>query len=237
MPGFRFIIYSMYGDLDQLPLKIKEYDWTGPYIVTEWGATGHWEVPTTEWGAPIEENSSIKAAKYLDRYNNSIAIDTKQCLGSYVFLWGHKQERTPTWYGIFSENGKETESVDVMHYIWNDKWPENRSPQVKTFYLNGKTAYENIILEPDTLANAMVEIKDPEDDTLAYTWEILPESTDLKDGGDFEGRPQSIDVKTLKNNLGNFEFKTPKKGAYRLFVYASDEDNNIATSNIPFFIK
>lgn len=51
---------QLYADLPELPMRIKKFGWTGPYIVTEWGATGHWEVPTTEWGAPIEENSTIK---------------------------------------------------------------------------------------------------------------------------------------------------------------------------------
>jgi hypothetical protein len=228
---------QLYGEITELPERIKKFGWTGPYIVTEWGATGHWEVPKTEWGAPIEENSSIKAANYLDRYKKSIAIDTKKCLGSYVFLWGQKQERTPTWYGIFLENGKETESVDVMHYIWNNEWPENRSPQVKSFYLNGKTAYQNIKLTSNSIASATVNIKDPDEDILVYTWEILLESTELQDGGDFEKRPQSIDVKITKDTNGNFEFKTPSKGAYRLFVYASDNDNNVATTNIPFLIE
>ena len=70
-----------------------------------------------------------------------------QCVGSYVFLWGQKQERTPTWYGVFLEDGKETESVDVMHYIWNEEWPQNRTPQIKSFTLNNKTAYESVITE------------------------------------------------------------------------------------------
>ena len=228
---------QLYADLPELPMRIKKFGWTGPYIVTEWGATGHWEVPTTEWGAPIEENSTIKAAKYLDRYNKAIAVDKTQCLGSYVFLWGQKQERTPTWYGIFSPNGEETESVDVMHYIWNNKWPENRSPQVKSFHLNGKTAYHNIKLKSNTSASASIVVEDPDNDKITYTWEILKESTDLKDGGDFEQRPIGIEVEVLKNNEGRFEFKTPKKGAYRLFVYANDEDNNVATTNIPFLIE
>lgn len=228
---------QLYGDIVQLQAKIKEFEWTGPYIVTEWGATGHWEVPKTEWGAPIEENSSIKAAKYLDRYNKAIAVDKKQCLGSYVFLWGQKQERTPTWYGMFMEEGKETESVDVMHYVWNNKWPENRAPQIKSFHLDGKTAYENIKLKANCTVKAIAKIEDPENDELTYTWEILPESTELKDGGDYERRPKSVKVKISKNKNGKFKFKTPSKGAYRLFIYASDVDHKVATSNIPFLIE
>jgi hypothetical protein len=228
---------QMYGDLPELPNKIKSFNWTGPYIVSEWGATGHWEVQKTEWDAPIEENSSIKAAKYLERYQKAIEIDKTQCLGSYVFLWGQKQERTPTWYGIFSENGEETESVDVMHYIWNNEWPNNRSPQVKSFHLNGKTAYDNIKLSAGISAEANVLISDPENDKITYTWEILPESTELKDGGDFEQKPKCINVKMSHSKNGKLTFQTPTIGAYRLFVYARDNDNNVATTNIPFLIE
>ena len=137
---------QMYGDLPDLPKLVKEYGWNGAYMVTEWGATGHWEVPKTKWDAPIEENSTLKATNYLKRYVGGIEADSLQCIGSYVFLWGNKQERTPTWYGIFLEDGRETESVDVMHFIWNGKWPQNRTPQIVAYSLNSKTANDNVEL-------------------------------------------------------------------------------------------
>ncbi|MEM9328409.1 MAG: glycoside hydrolase family 2 TIM barrel-domain containing protein, partial [Bacteroidota bacterium] len=37
---------QMYGDIVNLPRYIEETGWDGPYMVTEWGATGHWEVGT-----------------------------------------------------------------------------------------------------------------------------------------------------------------------------------------------
>jgi hypothetical protein len=67
------------------------------------------EVPLTQWGAPIENNSTVKAGFYKERYQNSILPLKGQCLGSFVFLWGQKQERTPTWYGTFLEDGQATE--------------------------------------------------------------------------------------------------------------------------------
>ena len=206
-------------------------------MVTEWGATGHWEVPTTEWGAPIEEHSSLKAANYLKRYRGGIEADSMQCLGSYVFLWGNKQERTPTWYGIFLEDGQETESVDVMHSIWNGAWPENRTPQIVTYTLDGKTAYENVQLTSGAVYTARSVVTDPESDALSYRWEVLPESTDLGDGGDYEERPTAVTGLFRSQSAGELELEAPKPGAYRLFVYATDGNGHSATANIPFLVK
>jgi hypothetical protein len=228
---------QLYGSIVKLPKFLKDFGWIGPYMVTEWGATGHWEVPKTSWDIPIEENSSVKAANYLKRHQIAIESDTTQCLGSYVFLWGQKQERTPTWYGVFLEDGKETESVDVMHYIWSKKWPENRTPQIKSFTLNNKTAYQSVILKPNKDAKATIDIVDFENNTINYSWEVLRESTDLKDGGDKENRPESIDVQLTRNQNREINFKLSEKGNYRLFVYADDGYNHAATANIPFKVE
>ncbi len=228
---------QMYGDLPDLPNLIKKFGWEGPYMVTEWGATGHWEVPTTSWGAPIEEHSSAKAANYLKRFKGGIEADSLQCIGSYVFLWGNKQERTPTWYGIFLEDGKETESVDVMHYIWNGTWPKNRTPIIEEYKLEGKTAYDNVELEADKQYTAEIIVKDYEGDVITYSWEIMPESTDLKDGGDAEARPEAINGLIVSQNGGTVVFKSPGEGVYRLFVYASDGHDQAAAANIPFMVN
>jgi len=228
---------QMYGDLPDLPNLIREFGWNGAYMVTEWGATGHWEVPTTKWGAPIEDNSTAKAENYMRRYKGGIEADSLQCIGSYVFLWGNKQERTPTWYGIFLEDGQETESVDVMHYIWNGKWPENRTPQIESYTLNDKIANDNVEMKPNEIAEAVVKIKDHENDPIDYIWEILPESTDLKDGGDYEERPEALKIDIVAQKGGELTFKAPKKGSYRLFFYANDGFNHSATANIPFLVN
>lgn len=236
-PDLDILAVQMYGDLPDLPNLIRKFGWEGPYMVTEWGATGHWEVPTTSWGAPIEEHSSLKAANYLKRYKGGIEADSLQCIGSYVFLWGNKQERTPTWYGIFLEDGQETESVDVMHYIWNDTWPENRTPKIASFELGGKTAYENVILSPSREYKATVSTTDVENDSITYIWEVLPESTDLQDGGDYEERPQAVEGLFSSESGNSLTMKAPSKGKYRLFVYATDGNHHSAAANIPFLVQ
>ena len=228
---------QMYGDIVNLPKYIIETELDGPYMVTEWGATGHWEVGTTDWGAPIENNSTVKAQYYLDRYNTAIDSQKKQCLGSYVFLWGQKQERTPTWYGIFMENGNETESVDVMHFIWNKEWPANRTPYLEEFVLDGKGSNDNVRLEPGKRYKAKVSVKDHEGDGIKYSWDIMPESTDLGDGGDFESTPESPEGLIVGDEAA-VTFTAPKgAGAYRIFIYADDQNGHTAHANIPFYVN
>ena len=236
-PDLDILAVQMYGDLPDLPNLIREFGWKGPYMVTEWGATGHWEVPTTSWGAPIEEHSSLKAANYLKRYKGGIEADSLQCIGSYVFLWGNKQERTPTWYGIFLEDGQETESVDVMHYIWNGTWPANRTPKIESFVLDGKTAYQNVTLSPSKEYTAIISTSDEENDAITYRWEVLPESTDLQDGGDYEEKPKAIQGLFKSERDNKLIMKAPPKGKYRLFVYATDGNNHSAAANIPFLVQ
>lgn len=234
-PDIDFLSIQMYGDIVNLQQRIADAGWEGPYMVTEWGATGHWEVPLTSWNAPIEQTSQEKAKAFKDRYETAILTDKVNCLGSYVFLWGQKQERTPTWYGMFLESGEETETVDAMHHIWNDSWPENRCPTIDSVRLNDKTAYDNIVLSKNDKLNVAVTVRDYDGDSLEFKWEIIQEATELSDGGDFEKRPETITEITGKSAE---VFDAPDKpGAYRVFVYVLDGNNNAATANIPFYIE
>lgn len=237
-PSLDFLSFQLYGKIVKLPEYIAQSGYDGAYAVTEWGVTGHWEVPQTSWNRPIEENSHIKAMAYKDRYEKIIAADAFHCIGSFVFLWGQKQERTPTWYGVFLENGEKTEAVDVMHFLWSGNWPENRAPQMQQFLMNEKTAYDNIYLEASETLKAKVLAEDPDGDTLFYTWEIIPEVPvdQQSDGGDFEPRPETIFK--MESNENKITITAPEKpGEYRLFVYVFDGNHSAGTANIPFLVK
>ncbi|PJJ60016.1 glycoside hydrolase family 2 TIM barrel-domain containing protein [Hymenobacter chitinivorans] len=237
-PAVDILSINTYAGLAEIPQQVRKTGWTGPYVVAEWGPTGHWESPVTSWKASVEETSSQKAAVYQSRYEASVAKDKTQCLGTYVFLWGQKQERTPTWYGIFTEDGKESEVVDVMQYLWSGKWPQNRAPHLASFTLNGKKATDNVYVQPGQSVPVVAAVSDPDKDPLTYRYELLPESTDLKTGGDRESRPAAIPGLLPAGAKGQTTLQAPtQEGAYRLFVYAYDGKDNVATANIPFYVK
>ncbi|WP_161890197.1 glycoside hydrolase family 2 TIM barrel-domain containing protein [Pontibacter russatus] len=238
VPELDILAINAYGGLPDVPARVRSFGWEGPYIITEWGPTGHWESQHTSWAAAVEETSGEKAAVYKSRYESTMGRDTTHNLGSYVFLWGQKQERTPTWYGLFTEDGKETEVVDVMQYLWTGSWPENRAPHLKSLKLDGKQAEDNIFLKPDKSYNVNVDVSDPDKDELTYRYELLHESTDLKEGGDREDRPDTVPDRLTETDGDNANLQAPvQEGAYRLFVYVYDGHDNVATANIPFYVK
>jgi hypothetical protein len=237
-PDLDFVSIQMYGDIVNLPRYLTEIGFDAPYFVTEWGATGHWEVPKTTWGAPIEQTSSEKARSYLRSYEVAIGSDARRVIGSYVFLWGQKQERTPTWYGMFLADGSETETIDVMHYIWNGEWPDNRAPQIDTFTFDSRTAKESVTLEAGAAYAAKVAASDPDGDSLRYRWEVMAESDATQQGGDVEAVPPVLPVKIEVATTAHPVVTTPHSpGAYRLFVYVYDGAGHAGHANIPFLVR
>lgn len=236
-PDLDLVGFQMYADIVNLPRYLKSFGWQRPYMVTEWGATGHWEVGNTAWGAPIESDSTSKANLYKQRYTTAIQPDTQQCLGSFVFLWGQKQERTPTWYGMFLESGEKTAAVDVMHTLWTGTPPANQSPRVLSASLDGKTAQQNIRLRAGQQATAKLIADDPDQDVLHYAWEVAEESRDLKNGGAREARPPVVPGVIRNPQQAEITLTAPANpGAYRLFGYAFDGKGAAAHVNLPFWV-
>ncbi len=216
---------------------LRRAGWDGPYVITEWGPDGHWEVPKTSWGVPIEQTSMEKALMYRLRYDRGIAADTRNCIGSYVFLWGQKQETTPTWYGIFTPGGYETEVMDQLQYLWSGVWPDNRAPSMEAITANDQEASTSLRVGAREEVTFEVRVTDADGDSLRYEWELLPESTDIRTGGDAETRPDAVPLNVVRQVEGALVVRAPRKpGPYRMFAYVYDGHGNVATANFPFFV-
>lgn len=236
-PDLDFVSIQMYGDIVNLPRYIEESGYSGPYMITEWGAVGHWEVATTAWGAPVEQDSSAKARSYRRAWDAAIA-DGPQVIGSFVFLWGQKQERTPTWYGMFLADASRTESVDVAQRLWTGRWPDNRAPRIDGLRLDGQVAGENIVLSPGARYEAEVSAADPDEDRLTYRWEIMRESTATQTGGDREDVPETLEGLIEGAARPDPVVSAPaERGAYRLFVYVYDGEGQAGHANVPFLVE
>jgi hypothetical protein len=125
-----------------------------------------------------------------------------------------------------------------MHHAWTGTWPANRTPQLDSMKMDGKTAYESVYLKPSATYSAQVWVQDPETDKVQYRWEILREGTSFPYGGNGERKPETISTKFQNERSPQIRFSSPAtEGAYRLFVYAYDGHGHWATANIPFYVK
>ena len=237
-PDIDLLGINAYGDMDQMPGLLRKYGWEKPYVFTEWGVSGYWEVPKTKWGAPFEENSSVKAGLYQNKYRSVILADSDRCLGSYVFLWGRKQETTPTWFGMFDEKGNASEAVNIMKDCWGGGPVNNHAPRIDSMNLAGNSYFENVYLSPGAVDTAAIYARDPDKDSLTVDWQIRPEAEYASYAGQGEKTPSVVPDCILENNRKIVPFKAPiTAGAYRIYVFLYDGHEHFATANFPFYVR
>ncbi len=235
-PALDFISFQMYGSIFDLPARLERSGFDAPFMVTEWGAVGYWEMETTDWGVPFENTSSEKADVYRRAFAEVLQPLAGQLLGSYVFFWGQKQERTPTWFGMLTEDGRETEVVDVMQHAWTGQWPDNRAPRVERLALDGKAGRTSVVLSAGRSYDAIFDVADPEGAELTYRWELKAESEATTGGGDYEAPIANINGYLADPAAAETTLTAPSPGRYRLFAYAADEQANVAHANLPFLV-
>lgn len=241
-PSLDAVGINTYSGIMTLPETIAAQDFRRPYIVTEFGPRGHWEVAKTAWGIPIEDTSTQKAAFILKGYEHAIA-NRPQCLGSYVFLWGQKQEKTHTWYGLFLPDGAHLGGVDAMQYLWTGKWPAHRVPVIEGTITVRPEGADNESSGNTFRAGSRVvcsiRAEDPEHTPLTTKWDLRRDvANNPNTGGDFEPPTTPIAGSVEQQRGDSAVLRLPNApGDYRIFVYVYDQYHGAATANLPIETK
>jgi hypothetical protein len=232
-PDIDVLGVNAYGGMGSLADRLTEQGWDKPFVVTEYGTLGPWEGGNAPWGAPIEWTSTQKADFAIGNYHRTVESNPDWCLGSYAFLWGNKQERTSTWFGLLLKDGSKLAMVDELTYAWTGQWPANRVPRLVA--LESEANLKR--LPPATRYTANVKAYDPEGDPLQVTWEVRSETTDARGGGDAEQEPPAHPDAIIESKGTTVTFQTPQaEGNYRLFVFVRDGKGGAATANMPFAV-
>ncbi|NDK15467.1 MAG: hypothetical protein AUJ96_16350 [Armatimonadetes bacterium CG2_30_66_41] len=232
-PHLDLLGINSYAGASSLPQRYKEAGGTKPYLLTEFGPPGQWEVGKTAWGAPEEPTSTQKGELYREHYENAVASQPGACLGSYAFLWGSKQEATATWFGMLLPDGSKTAAVDTMTELWSSKPPANRCPQLANLKLAGPEQ-----ADPGETVRATVQATDPENDPLKVHWVLRRESGQYETGGDPQAATALLPEAIVHATDAEAEVKLPKDGgSYRLYVYAYDGKGGAAVANVPLRVN
>ncbi len=242
-PALDAVGLNAYADMISLPEALSRQGWKRPYLVTEFGPRGHWQVERNAWQARLEDSSTAKAAFYRQTYEHAVK-GHPQCLGSFAFLWGWKMEKTHTWYGMFLEDGSRTAAVDVMTHLWSGQWPTNRCPALAPVSIE-LTAAENGAglgggaFKAGATLRCRVHVSDPDGDALKVKWDLRRDvADDPRVGGDHEPLEPPIPSAVLESDGGRAVIRLPESpGKYRVFVYVRDGHGGAATANVPILTK
>ncbi|HEU5118723.1 MAG TPA: glycoside hydrolase family 2 TIM barrel-domain containing protein, partial [Isosphaeraceae bacterium] len=213
-PDIDMVGINCYGGAATVGERYKKAKLDKPYVVTEFGPVGWWEGANTPWKAPIEPTSTEKAKRYKQSYIGAVSKERGLCLGSYAFVWGHKQEATATWFGMLLPDGSKLGCVDALTECWTGKPPAHPCPQIRSLELVG----------PDTVApgsevRAKLTAFDPKGDPLQVQWELVDEATVRGIGGAYEPRPASHSEAVVQSSPEGATIRIPNEAhAYRIFV-------------------
>lgn len=225
---------NIYGGAEQVDQRLADQGWTRPYLLTEFGSVGHWEVEMTSWGAPIEPTSADKASTYAEAHRSQFERGRGLCLGTFCFIWGHKQETTGTWFGMFLKTGEKTPMVDVMQRIWTGKEPECRSPIVTGLH----SSLRQKVAPPKSIHTVEVAYTNPDEGPLDFEWLVIAETRDRRSGGDAEETPPTIPGCVLESQRDRVCIQLPETpGPYRVFLYLRDKNGGGSADNFPFYVE
>ncbi|MBT8086205.1 MAG: hypothetical protein KJO19_03990 [Woeseia sp.] len=224
---------NAYGGAASLPERLMAAGATKPYILTEFGPAGPWEVEKNEWGAALEPTSTEKAELYRRNYEQAILQAPDVALGSYAFNWGFKMEATATWFGMFLDDGSRLAAIDTMTELWSDTIPGNRAPSVEPLKIDGAAT-----VKPSTRLTVSTVVADPDNDPVTARWILRAESGDYTTGGDFRPMLPEIEGAVIESRSDRAKIRMPEQpGHYRLFLYVHDQQGNAATANLPLRVE
>jgi hypothetical protein len=203
--------------------RLRERGWTGPYLLTEYGPAGGWEVGRTSWGAPMEPDGAAKAAAYEAGWNAAAADG--RCLGTFAFWWGANETPLDTWFALLTPSGQLTEPTETLRRLWGGSPIADPPPRFVRFLFSadGERVAAGAPLE------ATLEAED--DEALTVTWVV---HQDALDGGSGAGVPVRCD----RTDGDSFAFAAPHApGPYRLLGVARDPAGQATMASGRFFVE
>ena len=231
-PDIDIVGINSYAGAASLAERYVAAGGTKPFIVTEFGPPGTWEVAKSPWGVPVEPSSTEKAGWYRKAWEKT-AAGSSLCLGAYAFLWGNKQETTATWFGMLLPDGTRLACVDTMRELWTGKPPANRCPEIAALKVVGEAQGD-----PKATIKVSLQAADPDGDPISVRWVLQAEATETGWGGDTESAPPTYSDATVRSDANGCEVRLPDEpGGMRLFAYVTDGKGGGATANLPLLVK
>lgn len=195
-----------------------------PYIITEFGVTGEWDIKNEKNGIKIEPSDKEKYDAIAKGYKDWI-INKPSCLGVYVFHYSNGTDFGGVWL-MTHFNEMYRPQYWAIREAYTGHEPDNNSPEIRTFALPEST------FESGTWIPVTLNISDVENDNFEVSFSYNQRT------GSRKRRNQILKLNHRGNLIDGFKIELPKEdGAIKVYANVKDAFNNLGIASTSIMVS
>ncbi|MFK7972383.1 MAG: glycoside hydrolase family 2 TIM barrel-domain containing protein [Bacteroidia bacterium] len=225
VPSIDIYGLNSYGPgANYLAVEVAKKGIQKPYMVTEFGVTGEWDIKAKKNGVTVEPSDEQKYEAIADGYHNWIK-NKPQCLGVYVFHYGNGDNFIGAWL-LSHYDQKHRPQYWAIREAFTGKKPTNMVPEITQFELMATTE------KSGTWVPVSLAVSDAEEEALAISFHYNQRTGSRK-------RRDQISPLPMRGNLADgFEIQLPpENGPVKIYVMASDSYPNIGIASTSIIVE
>ncbi|MEV3859438.1 discoidin domain-containing protein [Streptomyces sp. NPDC050095] len=214
-PDLDLYAVNSYNAVCDVKSAWEQGGYTKPYIVTETGPAGEWEVPDDANGVPEEPTDQAKAAGYTKAWG-CITGHKGVALGATMFHYGTEYDFGGIWFNLLPAGEKRLSYYAVKKAYGADTSHDNTPPVISEMNVEGGAA--SVPAGRDVTLS--VKAADPDGDALSY--QVLSNSMYIDKGKDL------VPLKFTDEGSGRLKTTAPDKpGVWKIYVKVTDGKGNV----------
>jgi hypothetical protein len=213
-PSLDLMAVNSYGAIGNVYNDWVAGGYTKPYIVTEGGPSGEWEVPNDVNGVPTEPTDLQKRDGYTASWN-AVNAHPKVDLGVTEFHYGIENDFGGIWLNTFTGGWKRL-GYAALQKAYTGQAPANTAPEINSMTVSNQTA-----VPAGGTFTVNAGVTDPNGDYIRYN--LMYSNKYVSGGG-----TGLLNVDFTDNGNGSFTVKAPDQlGVWKVYVYAYDGQGNV----------
>ncbi|MBM6404529.1 discoidin domain-containing protein [Phycicoccus sp. CSK15P-2] len=221
-PDLDLLQVNSYGGVCDVADTWEEGGYDKPYLVTEGGAAGEWEVPDDVNGVPDEPTDVEKAAAYVDSWR-CIMEHEDVGLGATFFHYGTEGDFGGVWFNVVPGGNKRLGYYALAKTWGRDIGAMNTPPQFRDLTVEGDVT----AVEAGSTVRLTADVVEPDGDPLTYVVSLNSKYVDGAGGLAHQDAAQP--------EPGVLEITAPERpGVWKVYVWAEDGEGNVGVETRSF---
>ncbi|MEU4037343.1 discoidin domain-containing protein [Streptomyces collinus] len=218
-PDLDLYAVNSYNAVCDVKSAWEQGGYTKPYIITETGPAGEWEVPDDSNGVPQEPTDRAKADGYTHAWN-CVTGHRGVALGATMFHYGTEYDFGGIWFNLLPAGQKRLSYYAVKRAYGADTSHDNTPPVISGLTVEGDPgkvqAGRDLVLD--------VRAADPDGDAMSY--EVLDNSM-------YIDRSKELNPLAF-TDLGGGRLKVTapdRPGVWKMYVKVKDGHGNVGVES------